>query len=352
MPPARNIRVALAPATAIALLSCQTAEPGVAPAFDYAAVNSVSAPVSFVPYGTAVMDGNLGDDWTGALTLPLYDDAGQVIEGARVLVMNDAVNLYVGLFVPDAPGADRFDVRFDNDGGGIIKNDQDEVIALGPGIETDNRLVDSHAEMGAYCCWAYADAHQDGAAAVSVSGQGVSYEISHPLDSGDPEDFSLGTGSVFGMCALYYNAPGYELWHGPSRCGYSGSDLSGYTRLIVSGPPWVDVHIDIKPGGVVNPINPESKGKVPVAILSTPGFDALTRVDRLSLTFGSTGDEHSLEFCNPSGVDVNGDGLADVMCHFEMAATGFTAANTIGILKGRTVDGIEIVGHDGVRVIR
>ncbi len=91
---------------------------------------------------------------------------------------------------------------------------------------------------------------------------------------------------------------------------------------------------------------------MPVAILSTAGFDAPTRVDRLSLTFGATGDEPSLAFCDASAVDVNADGLADLVCHFETVASGFTAANTEGTLKGRTVDEVEIVGHDGVRVLR
>lgn len=75
-------------------------------------------------------------------------------------------------------------------------------------------------------------------------------------------------------------------------------------------------------------------------------------MDRPSLTFGATGDEPSLAFCDASAVDVNADALADLVCHFETPASGFTAADTRGTLKGRTVDGVQIVGHDAVRVIR
>ncbi len=245
MPRARLTTVALALAAALAGLSCQRGDLGVAPTFDLSAANSVSAAASVVPFGTAVVDGTLGDEWAGGVTFPMYDDAGNVIEGARVLVMNDAANLYLGLFVPEAPGADRFDVRFDNDGDGVLDDGEDEVVALGPEIETDHRLVDSHATLGDFCCWGYQDGHEDGAAAVSVSPEGVSYEVSHPLNSGDAEDFSLGAGSELGMCALYYDAPNFELRHSPALCGYLGLDLSGYTRLILSGPPRLDVGIDI-----------------------------------------------------------------------------------------------------------
>jgi hypothetical protein len=91
---------------------------------------------------------------------------------------------------------------------------------------------------------------------------------------------------------------------------------------------------------------------IPVAILSTPEFDAPTMVDRASLTFGSTGDEPSLASCNRSGSDVNSDGLLDLVCHFQTQSTGFQMGNTEGILKGVTLDGIAIQGTDIVRILR
>ncbi len=48
----------------------------------------------------------------------------------------------------------------------------------------------------------------------------------------------------------------------------------------------IPVTIDIKPGSDPNSINPKSKGKIPVAILSTQDFDAPQMVDKDSLTFG------------------------------------------------------------------
>lgn len=110
----------------------------------------------------------------------------------------------------------------------------------------------------------------------------------------------------------------------------------------------LNVAIDIKPGG----INSGSLGFTPVAILSSRSFDAFARVDPSSLTFGRTGDEQSLSFCDASAEDVNGDGLPDLVCHFFTNLTAFQLGDTVGVLKGRTVDGQPIVGTDAVLVVR
>lgn len=110
------------------------------------------------------------------------------------------------------------------------------------------------------------------------------------------------------------------------------------------------VDIDIKPGGDPNPINTKSKGTIPVAILSSPDFDAAT-VDPASLTFGKTGNEASLDKC--TGLeDVNGDGLLDLVCHFFTELTGFTSGDTVGILKGQTFGGESFAGSDSVKIVK
>jgi len=112
------------------------------------------------------------------------------------------------------------------------------------------------------------------------------------------------------------------------------------------------VDISIKPGGEGPvPINPKSHGKTPVAILSTPTFNALSSVDATSLTFGRTGQEQSLDFCNTGGEDVNGDGLPDLVCHFDTQATGFQKGDTLGILMGKTFQGTPIVGQEGIVIV-
>lgn len=124
-------------------------------------------------------------------------------------------------------------------------------------------------------------------------------------------------------------------------------------QLHGSQAPALTVEIDIKPGSFPNTINIKSIGKIPVAILSSPSFDASSQVDLASLqsspTFGRTGDEQSLVRCSPE--DVNGDGLLDLVCHFSTQATGFQLGDLKGVLKGKTVTGRSLIGTDSVRIV-
>lgn len=110
------------------------------------------------------------------------------------------------------------------------------------------------------------------------------------------------------------------------------------------------VTIDIKPGEGPATINSKSKGKIPVAILSSATFDAVTQVDQASLTFGRTGSEKSLTFCS-GPQDVNGDGLLDLVCHFDTPLTRFQAGDTKGVLEGKVLGGNTIMGNDAVLIV-
>ncbi len=140
-----------------------------------------------------------------------------------------------------------------------------------------------------------------------------------------------------------------------------------------------DVTINIRPLGQKNTINPKSKGKVPVAILSSATFNAPGSVDKTSLTFGHTGDEKSLAYCNPDDEededglreticefkknkqpkkkpfcytkDINKDKLPDLICYFNIQQTGFQSGDTQGFLNGKTISGTLIKGTDVVRII-
>jgi 6-phosphogluconolactonase (cycloisomerase 2 family) len=96
------------------------------------------------------------------------------------------------------------------------------------------------------------------------------------------------------------------------------------------------------------PINPHAPGRVRVAILSSGTFDAVTQVDRSSLTFGHTGDEKSLAFCNHRARDANGDGLADLVCHFNVPLTGFVPSDTTAYLKGKLVSGGALQASEAI----
>jgi len=123
-----------------------------------------------------------------------------------------------------------------------------------------------------------------------------------------------------------------------------------YSAFLLS--PILETTIDIKPGWDPNSINPRNRGRIPVAILSTINFDAPNQIDQNSLTFGSTGNEESLLNCNRRPRDVDGDGLNDVICYFNIRSTGFQCVDTEGILRGNTVDGMPIEGRDSVTILR
>ena len=160
-----------------------------------------------------------------------------------------------------------------------------------------------------------------------------------------------GTQSINDPTAAWY----FDFYYGNLNPGSinpsQNLDNQFYAWAVRDGDVPEPIDIDIKPGSNINPVNPKSKGKIPVAILSTSDFNARKMVDRDSLTFGATGDENSLAFCTPRRVDINGDHLKDLICHFYTKKTGFQCGDTEGILKGQLLDGTLIEGSDSVRII-
>ncbi len=134
--------------------------------------------------------------------------------------------------------------------------------------------------------------------------------------------------------------------------GHINAATYGRSAFEVIPETILPVAIDIKPGGFANSINPKSGGKIPVAILSSPTFDAPNEVNRNSLMFGRTGTEASLSLCNTIPEDVNGDGLLDQVCHFFTSLTAFQLGDTEGILTGLTLEGTAIQGRDSVTILK
>jgi hypothetical protein len=108
------------------------------------------------------------------------------------------------------------------------------------------------------------------------------------------------------------------------------------------------VSIDIKPGSDTNPINPKSKGVIPVAILTTNTFDATT-VDPLSVQFGPDGatEAHGRGHIE----DANGDGRLDLVLHFNTKETGIQCGDTSASLTGKTFNGQAIEGSDSIKTV-
>jgi hypothetical protein len=129
--------------------------------------------------------------------------------------------------------------------------------------------------------------------------------------------------------------------------GPGGTVRASLTLAVTAPSPGVT--IDVKPDDPVNSINTKSNGRIPVAILSSASFDASTKIDVATLTFGHSGNEASLAFCNVQ--QVNADGLLDLLCHFDTQAAAFQPADTSATLKGKTTSGVPFEASDLIRIV-
>jgi outer membrane protein assembly factor BamB len=113
----------------------------------------------------------------------------------------------------------------------------------------------------------------------------------------------------------------------------------------------VDVEIDIKPGSYPNSINLGAQGGIPVAIFSSPTFDATT-IDPATVELA----EAQIRIVGKGKLmvateDVDGDGLMDLVVQMETSAFEATDGDTEAVLTGQTFDGICIRGVDTIRIV-
>lgn len=144
------------------------------------------------------------------------------------------------------------------------------------------------------------------------------------------------TGVTYPPAATFFNSPS----------GFVG-------EFKVTGTPAViPVTIDIKPGSFPNSINLDASGAVPVAIFSMPEFSAPSEVDASTLTLAGANvripGRSGRQQCSVE--DVDGDGLADLICHFTNDLS-IAVGQTIAVLEGKTYGGLTIRGEDTIRIV-
>lgn len=107
---------------------------------------------------------------------------------------------------------------------------------------------------------------------------------------------------------------------------------------------FIPVHISINPGSSPVTINPRAQGVIPVAILSSPSFDATT-VDPATVRFGPAS---AAPTDSGHTEDVNNDGIPDLLFQFPTPATGIVCGDTFEVLTGKTLNGTSIQGSETV----
>jgi hypothetical protein len=151
---------------------------------------------------------------------------------------------------------------------------------------------------------------------------------------------SNGSGTVTGTHIYYVPRDYTVIVEVTDDEGESGCDS------LTATVSYVPVIIDIKPGSDTNSINPDSKGVIPVAILTNGDFDATTvRGDTCRFGPGEAAPRHyAIE-------DVDSDGDQDMILHFPTGETGLSFGDTEATLTGQDTDGRYIMGTDMLRTV-
>lgn len=162
----------------------------------------------------------------------------------RFCETNDAVNLYLAFDVADTTnnGQDSLNIYFDNNHSGVIvpciSGTTDEALVINgavPGMFVDSNYCHSGATSTPG-----SDAVQNGVGVRKMSGLGSVYEISHPLCSGDSQDFCLHFGDTVGWCIAYFDEVANNGGTFPNNCQgpmYFIGDATGFGNIIIATPP-------------------------------------------------------------------------------------------------------------------
>ena len=116
--------------------------------------------------------------------------------------------------------------------------------------------------------------------------------------------------------------------------------------------PEISISIDIKPGSLPNSINLASAGSVPVAILSSPTFDARTVIpESVSLAGARVKLVGKSNRALCAAEDVNGDGRLDLVCQVVTAQFIIEVGDSVAVLEADTIYGQHVRGQDSINIV-
>ncbi|MHC4401911.1 MAG: hypothetical protein ACYTG0_19740 [Planctomycetota bacterium] len=182
-----------------------------------------------------------------------------------------------------------------------------------------------------------------------------SYQIEVFSDEAKPYTLHVATYARDGTSQGRLAIPGYVEPNGVSTFEISFDSSADHQVQLTQV-----VTLDIKPGSDSNPINLKSRGKIPVAVLTTPDFDATT-VDTSDLSQIQFGDPELTGRVSPLRArleDVDDDGDTDLILHFSVreinAERALNADSVIAELTATSlIDStpLAIRGADSVRIV-
>ncbi|NIO09766.1 MAG: hypothetical protein GTO40_17890 [Deltaproteobacteria bacterium] len=197
-------------------------------------------------FGTATIDGVLTPgEWedAGSIDFSANTPGGGIAEGT-LLVMNDAFNLYIAVWVNYSAPGNTACITFDNDNGGEALEVGDDLILINPDIGFYDEVW-----TGSWVYDTVVEGTNDGTGEFSSDGVFTVYEFSHPLNSTDDEhDFSLSQGDTvgFNLSLRFIAGPNYPDDYGDTDFpSPSPSNPELFGDIVIVGPPLAPLYLSL-----------------------------------------------------------------------------------------------------------